>query len=74
MVPALFGVPETDTLLLVAIGLADEAVHVNDQPLGARTGARSPCTHQRLIEYSIELAHMPESKRPQKRSECRGRR
>lgn len=30
--------------------------------------------HQRLVEYPVELTHMPESERPQKRPECRGRR
>src|SRR4029077_13906850 len=74
VIPALFGVPETDTLLLIAVGLADEAVHVNDQPLDARAGARPPRAHQRQVEYPVELAHMPESKRPQKRPQRRGRR
>src|ERR1700733_5722758 len=74
MVATLFGVPETDTLLLLAIGLADKAVHVNDQPLSARPAPRPPRAHQRLVEYPVELAHMPESESPKKRPQRRGRR
>ena len=73
VIPALFGVPEPDTLLLVAIGLADETVDVEHETLLARTGARPPRAHERLVEHPVELTHMPESERPQKRPQRRGR-
>src|ERR1700733_13635471 len=52
----------------------DTALHVNDQPVSARPGARPPRAHQRLVEYPVELAHMPESESPKKRPQRRGRR
>ena len=42
MIPPLVGVPIAGALLVIAIDLADEAVHIHDQSLLARAGARRP--------------------------------
>jgi hypothetical protein len=74
VITAPFGVAEPHTLLAVAVYLADEAVHVDDEPLIARAGARPPCSRERLIEHPVELAHVAEGERPKERPERRGRR
>ena len=68
------GVSVGGALLLVAADLADEAVDVDDQPpvAGARAGLPGPL--DRLPEQRVELAHVPERERPQKRSKRRRRR
>jgi hypothetical protein len=68
------GVAVGRSLLLVAADLADEAVDVDDQPPGPGAGAGPPRALKRLAEQRVELAHMPEGERAQKRSQRRRRR
>jgi hypothetical protein len=74
VIPALLGVPETDSLLLAAVRLPDETVDIDNETLITRTGARPPRTRQCLCQYAVELAHVTEGERPQKRPERGGRR
>jgi hypothetical protein len=71
--PALAGVAESGALLVVAVHLADEAVDIDDQALATGAGTRLPRAGQRLAEQPIELAHVPEGERAQKRAQRRGR-
>src|SRR3954449_2369930 len=59
-------------LLLVAADLADEAVDVDHQPPGAGTRPGLPGARQRLGQQLVELAHMPERERAQKRPSVDG--
>src|SRR3954468_12231652 len=68
------GVAVGGALLQPAADLADEAVDVDDEPLGAGTGAGVPGALKRPAEQRVELADMPEGKRAQPRPERRGRR
>ncbi|MDQ3092317.1 MAG: hypothetical protein M3R46_11820, partial [Actinomycetota bacterium] len=52
----------------------DEAVDVDHQPPVAGAGARLPSPLQRLPEQLVELAHVPERERAQKRPQRRRRR
>jgi hypothetical protein len=61
------GVPKAGALLVIAIDLADEAVHVDNETLIAGTGACHPRTSQAVCQHPVELADMPKRERPQKR-------
>ena len=61
-------------LLEPAADLADEAVDIDDQAIIAGTRAGLPGTLERLAEQRVELAHVPERERPQKRPQRRRRR
>jgi hypothetical protein len=68
------GVPVGGALLQPAADLADEAVDVDHQPPVAGAGARPPGALDRHPEQPVELAHVPERKRTQKRPQRRRRR
>src|SRR4051812_35098489 len=68
------GVAVGGALVQPAADLSDEAVDVDDEPLGAGTGAGLSGALKRPAEQRVELADMPEGKRAQKRPERRGRR
>jgi hypothetical protein len=61
-------------LLQATAHLADEAVDIDHQPPVARAGARHPGARKRLRQQPVELAHVPERERPQKRAKGRRRR
>jgi hypothetical protein len=65
------GVPIAGTLLHVAVNLADEAVHIHNESILARTGTRRPRPPEAVSEHPVELADMPERERPQERTERR---
>ena len=71
MVSELSGVPIAGPLLVMAIDLTDETVHVDDQPLLARSGTRRPRSPQCLREHPVKLADMTEGERAQKRPQRR---
>ena len=74
VIAALAGVAERGALLAVAVNLADEAVDIDDQPSRAGSGPGVPRACQRDARHAIELAHVPERERAQKRTERRRRR
>jgi len=74
VIPQLFGVAEPAALLVIATDLPDEAVNVDQQPLGPWARADFPRAGKGFTEYLVELADMPESERPQERSQRGGRR
>ena len=61
-------------LLEPAADLSDEAVDVDHQPPVAWAGAGLPGALERYPEQPVELAHVPERERAQKRSQRRWRR
>jgi hypothetical protein len=67
-------VPVGGALLQAPADLADEAVDVDHQPPAARARARVPRPLDGLPEQLVELAHVPERKRAQKRPRRRRRR
>ena len=73
VIPELLGVADPGALLGVPVDLADEGVDVDHQAPFARARAGPPRASQRLAEHAVELAHMPERKRTQKRAQRRGR-
>ena len=74
MIAALVRVAERGALLGAPMHLAEEAVDIDRQPSGARSGAGLPGARERLGEQSVELAHVAERERAQKRPQRRGRR
>jgi hypothetical protein len=71
VVAALAGIAVGGAPLLVTVDLADEAVDVDDEPPRGRARTRRPGSPQRLTEYAVELAHVPEGERAQERAERR---
>jgi hypothetical protein len=65
------GVAVGGALLEASANLADEAVDIDYQPPVARAGPGLPRPHKCLTEQRVELAHVPERERPQKRSQRR---
>jgi hypothetical protein len=65
------GVPVGRAALQAAADLADEAVDIDDEPAITGTRARLPRPLNRLAEQRVELADMPERKRPQERPQRR---
>jgi hypothetical protein len=57
----------------VTVHLADEAVDIDRQPAVAGTGASLPGARQALGEQAVQLTHVPERKRTQKRPQRRRR-
>ncbi len=68
------GVAVGGTLLQAPADLADETVDVDHQPPVTRAGAGLPRALKRLPEELVELAHVPERERAQKRPQRRRRR
>jgi hypothetical protein len=68
------GVPVAGAALQAPADLADEAVDIDNQPAVAGAGAGLPRPLNRSAQQPVELADMPERKRPQKRSQRRRRR
>jgi hypothetical protein len=72
VIPEQLRVPVGGALLQPPAHLADEAVHIDQQPLLAWPGASPPRAHQRFSQQRIQLAYVTESERPQERPQRRG--
>jgi transposase len=67
------GVAEARALLVIAVDLADETIDVDQQPPVARARAGLPRPRKRAVEHPVQLAHVAEGKRAQKRAQRRRR-
>jgi hypothetical protein len=68
------GVPIVGALFVIAVYLANEAVHIDDQPLIARAGTCRPRAPETVSQHLVELADVPKGERAQKRAQRRRRR
>jgi hypothetical protein len=74
VIPTLVGVPIARALLVIAIDLADETIHIDNESILTRSRPCCPGPLEAVSEYPVELADVPESERTKKRPQRRRRR